>query len=351
MRDNKLKNLISFNNEFNIQLLIHSGVIEYIGGFDPDEMWEARGLAGHKGEEFQATMERWSQLGKEKLKNDSKFQRELAIFINEVLELFNAIINKQDDIVNKYIGRKEFHFIIGMNRTGGTYLQSEVSRAFDWPMQKMIKSLVHDGIPYPMFIKGDKHNRVYVESNLAWRRPENYYNFIFQLSQFLVYINQVAKDKKKVVLKNVRFSHSISLLDRIFGDSANYLITVRHPAAIGFSLFENTLKSSYNDVTIDDAPMALVNYLIKWKNTYTEILRDGLPKGEITPILFSEMDMFLVDFFKKHGFDSEPSGLRITPRNYDYDCWDGKEVNDIMNQIEKLWSFYGLDFPVPKQIL
>lgn len=180
---------------------------------------------------------------------------------------------------------------------------------------------------------------------MGWRKPNNYYNLLFQVCQFLVYINRVAKNKKYIVKKKEYFSCCIGFLNEIFGERASYVVTVRHPAAVVASRAESFHWAQHDQENLNLA-------FKTWQASYTELLRDGIPQGEIIPVAFGpDMDTFLYEFFQKHNYDGEPEGIRITPRNYDYEFWQQKEMLDKIKKVKQIWKLNGLDFPISSQIL
>jgi hypothetical protein len=182
---------------------------------------------------------------------------------------------------------------------------------------------------------------------MGWRKPENYYYLVFQLAQFLVYIQREFPNQDKIV-KKTRFSKIMQLVDYIFGEQAYYVVTVRHPAAINASQIETGATGE----VVDDFKKEANRTLYLWQNVYKEIVRDGEPEGLILPLLFGPtMDQFLADFFIHHGSDKEPEQCKITQRDYDQQFWQSDTIVNSMEWVRMLWQMYDLDFPLPDKIL
>ena len=318
---------------------IHYGIIEYLADYDPQEAWEVRGISGRDSSSqkyFKYRQQKVKEL-KEQLENSVQLQNKLNDFIEECFYLLNAIMNQNHSIVNKYIN-KEFYFVLGAARTGGTFILKELSRAVNWPYKDAYMSILHEHMP---------DFNIEEPYTMGWRKPENYYYLMFQLVQFLVYINREFPEKDKIV-KKTRFSKCMQLVDHIFGNQAYYVVTVRHPAAINASRIET---GATGDV-VDDFKKEANRTLYLWQNVYKEIVRDDEPEGLILPLLFGpQMDEFLLDFFNHHDSEQKPEKCQITERDYNYEFWASEHVRNSMEWVELLWQFHDLDFPVPKQIL
>ncbi|GAB6100059.1 hypothetical protein JCM16358_19380 [Halanaerocella petrolearia] len=175
---------VSIGKSFDIDLFINYGVLEYIAGLDESKEWEIRGLAGHKPKAAKRSLEQRKQKVQELIQKQS-FKEELNKFIKEALNLFNAFINN-NGIISKYISNRNFYFVMGSPKTGGTYIYKEVSRAVGWPWKNLLRSMTHDSMPNGYFIRGEK-NEI---GGMGWREPMKYFNLLFQISQFLVYMDK-----------------------------------------------------------------------------------------------------------------------------------------------------------------
>ena len=320
-------------------LEIHYGVVEYLADYDSQEAWQIRGISGRGGSSekyFKYRQEKVKEL-EQRLENDQKLQDKVEDFTDESLTLFYAFLEEKSKIIQPYLD-KEFHFILGDARTGGTFILKELSRALDWSYQEAYMSMLHEALP---------DFDIEEPYKIGWRKPKNYYYLLFQIVQFLVYLKREFPDQKKIV-KKTRFSKCMQLVDHIFGEQANYIVTIRHPGAINASRRET---GATGDV-VDDFQKEAMRTLYLWQNVYKEIVRDGLPQGEIKPVLFgSKMDEFLNQFFMRHSSDKEPEQCRITERDYDEEFWQSEQVVNSMDWVRMMWQIHELDFPVPQEIL
>ncbi|GAB6100063.1 hypothetical protein JCM16358_19420 [Halanaerocella petrolearia] len=332
-------NIKEIERDIGQNLQVHYGIIEYLANYDPQAAWTVRGISGRDGSSqkyFTYQQKKIKELER-RLENDNQLQAKLDDFLEECFALFNAFINEEQSIINRYLD-KEFYFILGAARTGGTFMLKEMSRALDCPYKDLYMSILHEH--FPDFDIEEPYT-------MGWRKPDNYYYLLFQIVQFLVYIRREVPQKKKVV-KKTRFSKCMQLIDHIFGEQAHYIVTVRHPAAINASRIETGATGE----VVDDFEKESNRTLYLWQNVYKELVRDGVPEGEILPVLFGpKMDKFLNYFFGQHNSDKQPEKCKITPRDYNQEFWHSDYVVNSMEWVKLLWQLHDLDFPVPKQIL
>ncbi|MGM0472350.1 MAG: hypothetical protein ACQEQI_08765 [Bacillota bacterium] len=335
----KSLNLLDVNYQLDLKLKLHYGIVEYLAGYDPRKAWQIRGISG-RGEAsqnyFAYRQEKIEQL-RQQLQQDRKLQQRVDDFIAETKELFTALRNDKQGIINSYLD-KEFYFILGAARTGGTFMLKELSRGLDFPYRNLHMSILHEHMP---------DFDIEEPYQIGWRKPENYNYLLFQLAQFLVYIKRQIPNHNYVV-KKTRFSKCLQLIDHIFGQKAHYIVTVRHPAAINASRIESKATGAVED----NAKLEAKRTLYLWQSLYQELVRDGLPQGEIIPVQFGPaMDQFLDDFFTEHNSSLTPEQCRITERDYDYDFWTSEFVVNSMEWVKLAWQFHELEFPLPEKIL
>ncbi|MBM7557281.1 hypothetical protein [Halanaerobacter jeridensis] len=332
-------NVTNIKEEITNDLEIHYGIVEYLAGYDPQEAWRVRGISGRGGSSqkyFKYRQKKIENL-KQQLESDQQLQIKLDDFVEEALSLFHAILDEKEETIKQYTN-KDFYFILGAARTGGTFMLKELSRALEWPYESAYMSLLHEAMP---------DFDIEEPYTMGWRKPKHYYHILFQVTQFLVYLKREFPEQKKIV-KKTRFSKCMQLIDHIFGEQANYIVTLRHPGAINASRIETGATGEVDDDFQKEANRTL--YL--WQNVYQEIVRDGVPQGQIEPVLFGpQMDQFLYDFFARHDAEGEPEKCKITPREYDQEFWQSDYVVNSMDWVRLKWQIHDLQFPVPKEIL
>ena len=331
------------NMPFKLNLAIHHGVLGYICESEyARQYWNIRGIAGkQKREVIKELEENMDQEIFEKMRQERN-KIKLQEYLAETYKLFEAIINSDTKSLAQYIDGRNFYFIIGGTRTGGTYAQKEMGRALGWPITDFLHCMIHDAIPHTQYIVDA--NGLMRDDFIIWRQPFNYYNFMFQLSQLLVYLNRVAKVNRSIVLKHAYFCYCLPLVDEVFGKYAKYIVTIRHPAS--------TAASRAESLGVDIKDQGFMEFCFnEWQRCYRTIVGYGVPKDRISAVLFGEeMDSLLEQFFRKNNYRGEPDGVKTTKRVYDYNWWNDVGVVGCMEGICKLWEQYGLKFPIPTRI-
>ncbi len=307
------------------------GVVAHLAGVDPEEEWQLRGIAGHRPEEW----DRYCQQKVSRLEQSSKdpaIRARLDEFLKECMALFEGIIGNDREIVSKYVGDRTFYFVLGLPRSGGTYIYTEIGRAVSWPWKKLSHSMTHD-----FYVIHDP-------SGMQWRNPAAFADFIFVLSQIFVYIYRRIGQTKNIVLKNLYFSHCLGLLDCIFGAKAHYIVPIRHPGSMTASRAESILAK-------DDPKFRQEQFLL-WEEVLAQIVRDPVNKGKIIPVRYGpDIDTFLEDFFRRKGIQYRPKGFKMSHRKYDNNYWNREEIVARMEKIKLLWALHGLEFPYPGDIV
>ncbi len=325
------------NNHLDIRYYIGNGILEYVCGLPQGEAWKIRGMKGHSPEDFRKFNLEREKLVNERMK-DKQVQNKLTDFIKETLFVFNALIGEKKNKIKQYLD-KEFYFILGAPRSGGTFLFRNIADSVHFPWEKLLQKMIHDNIPNGFFMR-DKGEDI---NALGWRSPKKHLNVLFQISQMLVYFQREVADKP-VVVKNISFCYAVRLLDSIFEENAQYIVSIRHPG--GVSLSRSKGYGVENNQTEKESDFHI------WYTLYHEVVRDGLPKGKIIPLLFGdEMNNFLKDFYKKHSPDIEPEKLSLFNREYDTDFWNKEEFREKMDYLVSLWDIKGLKFPKITEIL
>lgn len=322
-----------------IEFALHYGMMEYAADLDPREAWEKRGIAGHR-EEFESYRKERRNRVSETMKQERVRSRleDLAERSTWLLEQFFS----DGDGFSDFVDGDTFYVIIGETRTGGTYLQKEMSRALNWPMKDLLIQMIHDELPYGQFLGGES------DEDLGWREPQNFYNAVFQFCQLLIYLDEEVPEQTAHVLKNINYACCLPLLDRLFGEQAEYVITVRHPAAVIASRLN---WKADQEKAMRNREQYVSNRFRTWLRTYRSIAENSIPSGPVTTLRFGkEMDTFLKEFFERHDVEDEPEGIKITSRDYDETYWNRDEIQKEIREIESLWQLNSLEFPVPQEI-
>lgn len=349
-----------------VNLLVHQAVYEYITDLhSPGTLWEARGIAGRKTGEYKQIVERIKDRLDEKMRS-KEAQEKLQDYLRECKKLLGSLLNNQS-VPEPYAGDRKFHFILGPTRTGGTYIQKEMSRATRFPLLNRMFHMLHDSIPHMVSIRGVDYD-IGEENTNHWLQMSSHMNILFQFCQLLVYINREVEDGKDVVIKNSALCFCLPMADQLFGENARYVVTVRHPAATvssrveGLNLMENNedtdeplyalMQDARNQGRFDHLRKEfLAPFINDWEQFYRDLFRMGPPEGSVDAIRFGpEFDEFLNDVFEQQNFDDEPEGVIVRDRMYDRDFWNEDHIQQRFERLSRAWNIQGQDFPIPQKI-
>jgi hypothetical protein len=320
-----------------MELAVSKGALEYIAGVDPKKTWEPITDDNYDiraVEELQKNLEEFV-MSKE---NTKEFQEKMQDFMGETTKLFQAIVTRNSDVVRPYTAGKKFVFVLGMPRSGATTLYHGVSEAYGWPWKDLLFSMTHNYMPNGVFVQEDPIS----EYDMGWRLPWNFNNVLFELCQFLVYVNREATFNETVVLRSTTLSFATKLLNFLFADSAEYVIAVRHPGAVA-------LTSGKEEVTREDH----IHNMALWTNLYSSIMRECKPLGKITAVQYGAgMTEYLNELFeeRKTGERLEDTAF-FEYEDYDKEFYESESVQDMFEYVKASWKLFDMDFPMPDKCI
>ena len=321
-----------------MEVPIARGTVEYIAGINPEETW-----APVLGEDIDEDGQR--ALGNKHLEmireaeQTEEYKQKLGEFMKETVTLFQAINKGDKDTMRPYTGGKKINFVMGMPRTGGTTVYNALSSAYGWPWEKLLFSMTHNMMPNALFVQPNP----YSEFDMGWRLPWNFNNVLFELCQFLVYASREAQDSQHIFIKSTPLSYAIKMLNYLFADQAQYIVTVRHPGAIALT------KNTGEEVRREDH----LEVMSMWANLYSSIVRECRPLGNIVLVEYGEkMTEFINSVFekKKYGSRAEETAF-FEYDEYDKDFYNSDIVQRSFDYVRNSWKLFGMDFPIPEKCI
>jgi hypothetical protein len=299
----------------------------------------------------------------------------LSQFTNEGLELNHAfgdsiykefrpqISERSFDLLEKYLNgeRREldellndrtYVFVIGSPRTGGSYTNSK--------LRKVLCSYQdHDPVVQNESIPTFDHLAL---SDI----PEHRNQAIYELIQWLVWIDIQYDGHDVIVKKCSGFPFDMGLVEDFFGDcNTKYVVTTRHPASVYRSNadLENSVIPDGDDSYLfyQDPPnwwndaSDMLRSLYYWHDLYYELVESANSTTEIDlevirygnqekaikqvvddvrPELISDVERLL----KKDSF-------RLTERDFQ-SFWFSSITRSIIKDVQSRWEQEGLSFPV-----
>ena len=326
-----------------IGLQLAQPTLVYLTGIDREEKWKARGLSGHNEDmEWKARLETEEVEAIRNLKESAEGQKEIQKFTHECKAVMQAILLGNYTWLDTYLEDREFIFLCGLHRSGGTYLLDEFSKIFDFPYQKF--HCMHDDLPefFPV---------------LYAKTPHYFMQYIAEVAQFLVIVKQ-SVPWKIVIKKRAIWTFAIESLMHIFRDRLTIFMHVRHP--LSWAWADTALregKGASADITVagsmkqyveiydgtlkkEESPIQLM--LRFWRLFHAESARKG---AAINVLPFGHASEILKKVGSRHKEGYEPSPFNPTPRDYDKYQEYFPEAQGMIDDVRADWSKCGLSFP------
>lgn len=340
--------MFNFNCSMKLKLPVNNAVIDYLGNIDTRVEWEARSISAHKRDRKLYNLNRKQVSDAVNFISTPLGKAELEEYMNECLNVFSMLIKLERNKLFEYLGNKKFVFIIGIMRSGGTYLFTELCNITGIKWKHLNMGMLHDNIP-------DGHNL----SN--WDKPMNYLNTLFELAQFLVWAKKEYTGSDIIVQKRVMYAFAMNVIDNVFGDRAKYVITVRHPgpASISFAEFAEDIEytskgwfsviNKYRDITREnwESMDYRGRYLIFWQVYYENIVRTARLKGEILTAAYERQsfDNVLNRLAVDSGKDYKGCNFKKVTNRTCSDFWSNDKVKNSIQNIKRFWNINGYEFP------
>jgi len=269
------------------------------------------------------------------------------------------------DVTNlREIRRFQFFFIIGIPRTGGTYLTKQIFRAGAIDYKRVQNALAHDGFPHL--------------ARLSFKESGNIHtNGLLQLAEYLtmveVFFSQYGKLAYRggivVPKKFTKAIYYFDLIRELFPDNAHYLITLRHPLAVCQSILDKSggmpadgrfvVRSAIERWALNDwmhwgieeekvKEMEYVEVMLGyWKRFHFQMAMTGLPAmptATIIPYGAEPMTRTIENLYKAFGVKLDPEAFKVAkpPR---FGPEQEVAAERVMSEVNALWAGLGMDFP------
>ncbi len=341
---------INITKKFDIN--IHNPTFLYVGrtiaGIPPHSFWNARGLSGHNRDN-----EKSDRL------HDASFasvqtpdgEGALRAFLDETVKVFDLMTHADPAPLKQLINQRQFVFVTGIMRSGGTYLLAELSKIHDIPYTTLDMAMLHDRIP--------KYEYYYYHE-----KPIAGMNLFFELAQLLAWVNREMPGRQTVVKKHQTLSFGLPAMDHVFGESATYITTLRHPLTAAFSmahldsidLASPVLPSFYTEWKEMLVPMAgseeafdrlpfYEKFLLYYEKLYVSFARyKETIRGKIIPVAFGrEYETFLKNYAENMGKEYQPETFNASLKKPVPEALEKAEQT--LDRVRAYWTAAGLEFP------
>ena len=263
------------------------------------------------------------------------------------------------------IARFRFFFVIGIPRTGGTYLTKQLFLASGIDYTKVQNAIAHDGFPHL--------------AHLSFKTKGNIHtNSLLQLAEYLtmveIYFGEHGRRAYKGgIIVPKKFTKSIYYFDlvrELFGQNAEYIMTIRHPLSICKSILDKSggmpangkfaLRSAIERWTLDDwlhwgvseqeiKQMDYVKcFLGYWRRFHFQMALAGIPAmptARIVPFGKEPMTKFVNGLFNEFGVDVKPEPFKESERPK-FSAEDESAAEAVIGDVASFWKSLGLKFPV-----
>ncbi|MEE8574252.1 MAG: hypothetical protein V3T30_02470 [Thermodesulfobacteriota bacterium] len=331
--------------------------------------------ASLKGEE-QFVGSWYRQEGEELASNKGRFQdiRQKAQFVvsdpkgKEYLlrsyRFFKELLTGNINVLRE-VCRFRFYFVIGIPRTGGTYLTKQIFQAGGIDYKKVQNALAHDGFPHLAYLSFKQKGNVST-------------NGLLQLAEYLTMVEIFFTEHGRLAYKGgiivpkkfTKAVYDFDLIRELFGTNAEYLITLRHPLSVCKSILDKSggmpenrkfaLRSAIERWALDDwlhwgvseqeiAKMDYVKcFLGYWKRFHCQIAMSGIPRmptARIVPYGEESMIKTVQGLYDEFGVKMKPEAFKQADAPSFYNKAEEKEAEQVVKDVAAFWKTLGLDFP------
>ncbi len=262
------------------------------------------------------------------------------------------------------MARYRFCFVIGFPRTGGTYLTKQLFRACDIDYRHVQNALAHDGFPHIAPLAFAAHGNLQTSG-------------LLQLAEYMVMVDvffgergKLAREGRIVVPKKfTKGVYNFPLIKQVFGDAADYLITLRHPLSIIQSVLDKAggmtvdrkfaQRSAIERWAIEDwmrwhvpeesvRAMKYVEAMAGyWKRYHFQIAMETIPAMRSTiliPYGAESMSGAVESLFKTFGVELEPEPFKSAPAP-EFAADEEAAADQALEEVALFWRDLGQTFP------
>jgi hypothetical protein len=257
----------------------------------------------------------------------------------------------------------EFLAIIGMPRTGGSYLTAEAFSALGHDPRSVPAAIAHDGFPD-------------VRPGVLSRRGNEWNNALMKMSEYLAMIeiyfgNAAAGERRSIPKKVLKGIPAAGLFKAVFGRHSRYLVTVRSPIACCISAYEKSgglpgnglfqCRSLIEHLVVRDLAATGVDketalqreyfsiYVRYWEQFYINLAMSGLLAGSryrVVPYGAAAMEAIAAKLHRQYGSKREPGRFICSARlDLRHPEWIKRSLR-AMERVAAVWELVGLEFPV-----
>ncbi len=279
---------------------------------------------------------------------------------------FKEMLTGQMDTLRD-LRRFRFIFVIGIPRTGGTYLTKQFYRAAGIDYTQVQNALAHDGFPH-LAVLSFPDNRYNVHTTSLLQLAE----YLTMVEMYFTRHGRLAYQGGIVVPKKfTKAIYNFPLLRALLGDSADYLITTRHPLGMIQSVLDKSggmpadgkfaVRSAIERWALDDwllwqvpeasvMTMPYVDVLLEyWKRFHFQLAMSGIPampSARVVAYGAKSMREIVQEYFQAFGIALEPEPFKSASPGH-FSAESAQATSAAVTAVIQLWSSLSLPFPSP----
>ncbi len=265
----------------------------------------------------------------------------------------------------KEIARFRFFFVVGIPRTGGTYITKQLFTAQGLDYKNVQNALAHDGFPHLSYLTFKGKMNFHTKSLLQLGEYLTMVEIFFGTHGRLAYHGGIMVPKKFT-----KAVYHFDLIRGIMGRNAEYIITLRHPLSVIKSILDKSgglpndgkfvLRSAIERWALEDwlhwgvpveeiSKMDYITCLLGyWKRYHFQMAMAGLPlmpEARIIPYGEEYMRECVTEVYRDLGVDKEPEPFKqAEPPVFD-DKYEA-EAQKVMEEVASFWKSLGMEFPI-----
>jgi hypothetical protein len=260
--------------------------------------------------------------------------------------------------------RFDFIVVVGIARNGGSYLTGELYSALGYEPDSVPVAIAHDGVPEASPIE------------LSKRRGNGWIRSLMSVSEYLTMLNLYFSDRQvgsRIIApkKCTKGIYAPMLFKTLFGERAEYLITVRHPISSCVSTYEKSgglppdgrfrVRSAMEkwikrDVTLTGVEPGELEemdyfsaYVRYWEQYHIRLAMSGMVakrRHHIVPYGQHSMEQAALRLHERVGSKRGVSRFVAVPGvHLRHPEWQARSLSAI-ERVSGVWSLFGLRFPI-----
>ena len=260
--------------------------------------------------------------------------------------------------------RFQFFFVVGIPRTGGTYLAKQLFRAGRIDYRQVQNALAHDGFPHLARLQFQEGANVHTNGLLQLAEYLTMVEVFFGQHGSLQHGGRIVVPKKFT-----KAVYSFDLIRELFPHNAQYLITVRHPLSMCQSVLDKSggmppggrfvVRSAIErwaladwqhwgrteeQVLAMDYVAVMVGY---WKRFYLQLAMTGMPimpGATLVPYGAEPMTRVVEQLYRGFGVELDPEVFKVAPLP-EFGTEHTALAEQAMADVAALWTSLGMHFP------